>query len=126
MDEKIMFIPKTEEYIHDGLVTYITVFVLGFFEVSLRMIRSELAGITRVGLTALQKTNPDLAKKYINIMTIGKFGWIWFTTDDFIHAEISYRNIVKKLKFGEEVEFIDMGGQCKPVRISWQGIKFQW
>lgn len=121
-----MFVPKKEEYIQNGVVVYLTVFTLGFFEISFRIIRSELSGITRVGLSALRKNAPDLAKKYINIMTIGRYGWIWFTTDDINYAEINYKDIVKKLKFGEEIEFIDMGKQCMPVKISWQGIKFQW
>lgn len=121
-----MFFPKKEEYIQNGLIIYVTVFTLGFFEVSFRMIRSELAGITRVGLSALRKTDPELARKYINIMTIGQFGWIWFTTDNLAYAEMNYKNIVKRLKFGEEIEFVDKGKQCKPVKISWQGIQFHW
>jgi len=126
MNDKIMFVPQTEEYTPNGMITYLTRFTLGFFNVSFRILRSEFAGVTKIVFSMLQKTNPELARKYINIMTIGSYSWIWFTSDDFTLAEINYKDLIKKLKFGEEVEFIDIGGQSNPVKISWRGIQFQW
>lgn len=126
MNDKIMFVPQTEEYTPNQMILYLTRFTLGFLTVSFRILRSEFAGVTKIAFSMLQKTNPELAKKYINIMTIGAYGWIWLTSDDLALAEVSYKDVIKKLKFGEEVEFIDIGGQSNPIKISWRGVQFQW
>ena len=126
MTDKIMFIPKTEQYSPQDLVIYVTVFNLGFFEIKFRIIKSELAGLTAEGIKHLREIKPDLAKDYINIMTIGQLGWIWLTTDDFKQAETNYKDIIKRLKEGDDVEFTDVSGANKPIKVSWRGLQFHW
>lgn len=126
MNEKIMFVPKTERYTPNDMILYLTRFHLGFFDISFRIIRSEMSGISRIAFSMLQKTHPNLARKFINIMTIGQLGWIWLTSDQLEEAEVSYKDVIRRLKYGDDVEFIDIGEQSTPVRISWRGIQFQW
>jgi len=126
MPDKIMFIPHKEEFIPQGLIIYLTKFNLGFFEIRLRLLRSELAGLTVEGKAFLRTKNASLAKNFINIITIGQLGWIWFASDNYNDAEHVYRSVIKKLKLGDEVEFTDVGGQNKPIKVSWRGIQFHW
>jgi len=124
--DKIMFIPKTETYEPSQLIIYMTKFQLGFIEVTFRLLRSELAGLSQAGIQHLKQLRPDLAKKFINILTIGGYGWIWFTSDDMTLTELNYKDVIKKLKHGEEVEFVDQGHSMKPIKLSWTGIQFHW
>lgn len=126
MTNKIMFIPHTEEFIPQGLIIYLTKFNLGFFEIRLRLLRSELAGLTDMGKVFLREKNASLAMNFINIITIGQLGWIWFASDIYEEAEQNYKSIIKKLKQGDDVEFTDVGGQNKPIKVSWRGIQFNW
>jgi len=121
-----MFIPVTEEFIPQGLIIYLTKFKLGFFEIKLRLLRSELAGLTVEGKAFLRAKNESLARNFINIITIGALGWIWFASDNYNDAEYNYKSVIKKLKLGDEVEFTDAGGQSKTIKVSWRGIQFHW
>jgi len=121
-----MFIPKKEEFISDGLVVYNTQFTLGFFEITLRMLRSDLVGLSKESIKRLHEKNPYLVNRFINILTIGQLGWIWFTSDDFTVAEREYKKVIKILKLGDDVEFTDYGKQHKPLKLSWRGIQFHW
>jgi len=123
---KIMFIPKKEEFISDGLVVYNTQFTLGFFEITLRLLRSDLVGLSQQSIKRLEEKNPHLVQKFVNILTIGQLGWIWFTSNDFTLAEREYKKVIKLLKLGDDVEFTDYGNQHKPLKLSWRGIQFQW
>jgi len=126
MSDKIMFIPHKEEFIPQGLIIYLTKFNLGFFEIRLRLLRSELAGLTVEGKAFLKSKNESLAKNFINIITIGQLGWIWFASDSYEEAEQNYKSVIKKLKLGYDAEFTDVGGQNKPIKVSWRGIQFNW
>lgn len=126
MTNKIMFIPHVEEFIPQGLIIYLTKFKLGFFEIRLRLLRSELAGLTDTGKAFLREKNASLARNFINIITIGELGWIWFASDVYEESEQNYKGIIKKLKLGDDVEFTDVGGQNKPIKVSWRGIQFNW
>jgi len=126
MSDKIMFFRKMEEFIPQGLIIYLTKFNLGFFEIKLRLLRSELAGLTEDGKRFLKAKNESLAMNYINIITIGALGWIWFASDNYEEAERNYKSVIKKLKLGDEVEFTDKAGQSKVIKVSWRGIQFHW
>jgi len=126
MSNKIMFFPVKEVYNHDELIIYMAKFILGFFEIKLRLLKSELAGLTEEGKHFIKLRKPALAKKYINVLTIGLLSWIWFTSDNYKETEFDYRGIIKQLKLGDEVEFKDLGEQSKPIKVSWRGIQFHW
>lgn len=101
-------------------------FRLGFFGFTLHMVDSRDSMSNMVRQIA-QTQNPALGKRYVCVLQIGNTSWLWFTSDDLIECENEYKEVLTKLKEGDNVVFEDHGEpKTRSVRLSWRALEIEW
>ena len=134
MKEKIVFIPASEKYKPHPHQIYQIEFHLEFIRFYLHLMDQDdpyvqkVMGLTRSEKMQIGMTNPAMAKRYICLLTFNNHvSWFWYSADVLDIAEAVFKDVVNRLKFGEEVEFTDFSERKHdPIKVSWIGIKFHW
>jgi len=125
--DKLVFVPLTEQYnVDDKERIYRTEFKLGFFYINLHLVTEDVLGVSKEKYAQLKKENPEFIKRYLCVMAIGQYGWVWFASNNLIEAELIYKDAIKRLKYGDSYEFKDIAKQQRPLKISWRDIVFEW
>ena len=126
MKDKIMLVPDNERYEPNAILVLYAKFRIGFLDVELNVIPSRSVLTNGRKRRQAERKHPELTKKWLCVMNIGRLGWCWASTDDIEKAKVLFQHAVKQLKYGEDVEFKDFATQQKPIRVSHRGVEFIW
>lgn len=122
----LRFIPLKEEYYPTKYNIYLATFKLGFLTFSINMIDQTAITFPEDVKVLIKKIKPEFSKRYLNVLTIGHLGWIWYADNKFEKAEEDYKKTLATLKAGDVVIFNDISNKQQPMAISWTGIDFIW
>lgn len=119
---KLLFIPIKEEFRPYKTQEFYCEFRLGIFNFSVVMFnvdefKKELSDYN---------LNTHLLKKYCLMMAIKDKTWLFYVSDNYETTKTTYRECIDTLKGGDTYEFHDLFKYVKPIRINWQGIRFEW
>ncbi len=70
------------------------------------------------------KSNITYEYRYIAIVTINEFVWVWHNTDDLDNIKSYHNYILYTLKTGHTINVIDGLGHNDPVEINYKKIKW--
>ena len=65
-------------------------------------------------------------KKYISVMSLDSHAWVFDAGDDLNQMMVNFKHVLQQIKYGENVEFIDLLGELKPIKVSNKAILFWW
>lgn len=126
MKDKLMLIPEKEEMQGSPMMEFYAKFNIGFIPLEIQMIQSKMINLNKRAKINARKRAPVMLKKYLLIMNISNFGWCFDGYDDYDKCKMVFRDIMNKLKYGYDVEFVDLGKQQQPIRVSYRGVEVLW
>ncbi len=125
MKDKIVFLPVKEEFMPFPHQIFYAEFHLRFVEITITMFDVDKfrADLVMKGIKATEEI-----KKYALMLAVGPYTWLFYTDDDYEKSKAHYMHCINGLKEGKTYEFEDILGhqKNKPIRISWQMIRFEW
>lgn len=123
--KKLVFIPVKEEYMPFPHQIFYAEFHLRFVEITITMFDVDKF---KDAIRHEGRNYTEDIKKYSLMMAIGPYTWLFFTDDNYEKAKGQYMFCINGLKEGKTYEFKDILGhqKNKPIRISWQMIRFEW
>lgn len=126
MKDKLVLVPIKEEMQGTPMMEFYAMFNIGFLPVEIQMIQGKMVNINKRARANAKRRAPKMLKKYLLVMNIGNFGWCFGGYDDYDKARVVFKDVMNKLKYGYDVEFVDLGNQQQPIRVSYRGIEVVW
>ena len=124
---KLIFIPTYQRYMETDYKLYEIGFQVGFIPFTLYLLdTTRLPELSKIKKTKVKPKYEYIQKRYMCVLSINKFYWIWHATDNPDTSETHFRKVQSSLQQGESVIFTHLGNLTKSIRLSWRGIEFEW
>jgi len=121
----LIFLPTKEEYKPYPSQEFYCEFRLRFIDFAITMFNVD--EFKKLMSGEKFKYTKDI-KSYALLLAIGTHTWLFYTDDNYETTKKMYRACIDTLKEGDTWEFKDDFGyqNNKPIRLSWQQIRFEW